>query len=99
MATTEAPAAFTAEDFAARMERAGSSAKEAGLSGLLVTPGPDLLYLTGYAPIAITRLTMLVVSADRSPAMIVPRLERSDAEEALSGADVGLSDWADGRDP
>ena len=29
-------------------------AADAGLTGVLVTPGPDLLYLTGYAPIAIT---------------------------------------------
>jgi Xaa-Pro aminopeptidase len=102
MSTTGELASFTAEDFAGRMERAGHSAGEAGLSGLLVTPGPDLLYLTGYAPIAITRLTMLVVSvvsAERSPAMIVPRLDRADADEALSGANVALSDWADGRDP
>src|SRR4249919_1733552 len=64
---------LTAEDFEARMERAGKSAREAGLSGVLVTPGPDLLYLTGYAPVAITeRLTMLVLSADHEPAMIVP---------------------------
>ena len=28
-----------------------------------MTPGPDLLYLTGYAPVAITeRITMLVVA-------------------------------------
>ena len=47
---------------------------------MLVTPGPDLLYLTGYAPIAITeRITMLVVPASGGPAMIVPILERPDA--------------------
>jgi D-alanyl-D-alanine dipeptidase len=64
--------AFTAEDFEARVERAARSAHEAGLTGILVTPGPDLLYLTGYAPTAITeRLTMLVVATDRAPAMIV----------------------------
>jgi hypothetical protein len=32
------------------------------------SPGPDLLYLCGYAPIAIAeRLTMLVVSTAREP--------------------------------
>ena len=91
---------FTAEDFAARIERAGRAAQEAGLSGVLVTPGPDLLYFTGYAPTAITeRLTMLVVAPDREPAMIVPTLERPDAEAAPGSSNVELSDWADGSDP
>ena len=91
--------AFTSEDFAARMERAGRAAQDAGLSGLLVTPGPDLLYLTGYAPMITERLTMLVVSVDREPAMIVPRLERPDAESSAGGPNLELSDWADGSDP
>jgi D-alanyl-D-alanine dipeptidase len=91
---------FTAEDFAARIKRAGSAIQEAGLSGVLVTPGPDLLYFTGYAPTAITeRLTMLVVAPDREPAMIVPTLERPDAEAAPGSSNVELSDWADGSDP
>jgi Xaa-Pro aminopeptidase len=74
---------FTAEDFSSRMNRAASDAAEAGLTGLLVTPGPDLVYFTGYAVTAISeRITMLVIQADRAPAMIVPVLERPDAEHA-----------------
>jgi D-alanyl-D-alanine dipeptidase len=95
-----AAAPFTADDFAARMERAARSAEQAGLAGVLVTPGPDLLYLTGYAPIAITeRITMLVVSTTRQPALIVPTLERPDAEKAPSAAKLALHDWIDGDDP
>jgi Xaa-Pro aminopeptidase len=91
---------FTSEDFAARMERASRAAQEVGLSGILVTPGPDLLYLTGYAPMAITeRLTMLVLTADREPALIVPVLERADAESAPGSSKLALSDWSDGSDP
>ena len=94
------PKPFTAEDFEARMERAAESAQEAGLSGMLVTPGPDLLYLTGYAPLAVTeRLTMLVLSADQEPAMLVPMLERPDAESAPGRSKLALSDWPDGSDP
>jgi D-alanyl-D-alanine dipeptidase len=92
--------AFTAEDFEARIKRTARAAQEAGLSGILVTPGPDLLYLTGYAPTAITeRLTMLVVAPDRKPAMILPTLERPDAEAAPGSSNVELSDWPDGLDP
>ena len=91
---------FTADDFAARMERAADSAQDAGLSGVLVTPGADLLYLTGYRPMAITeRLTMLVLSADHEPSMIVPLLERPDADSAPGSSKLMLSDWSDGSDP
>ena len=92
--------AFTAEDFAARMTRAARSAEEAGLAGVLVTPGPDLTYLSGYIPMAITeRLTMLVVSTARDPALIVPTLERPDAERAPGASTLTLHDWGDGSDP
>ena len=39
------PAPFTAEDFARRMERAAEQADAAGLTGVLVAPGPDLALL------------------------------------------------------
>jgi len=91
---------FAAEDFAARMSRAGRAAADAGLAGLLLTPGPDLTYLTGYRVVAITeRLTMLVVSADAQPTLIVPKLERPGAEKAPAAGTLRIVDWADGSDP
>jgi Xaa-Pro aminopeptidase len=92
--------AFSLEDFARRMERAAAQAAEGGLTGVLVTPGPDLSYFTGYRPIAITeRITMLALQASRDPALIVPILERPDAEAAPGGGAVALTDWTDGDDP
>ncbi len=41
---------------------------------------------------------MLVIPVDGEPAMIVPKLERPDAENA-AGASLGLVDWTDGSDP
>ena len=94
------PPPFTADDFAQRLRRAAETAGRAGLDGLLVTPGPDLLYLTGYAPVAITeRITMLVVPADGEPRLLVPKLERPDAEAAPAGSNLGIVDWTDGSDP
>ena len=94
------PPPFTNEDFAARMSRAVSSASEKGLAGVIVTPGPDLAWLTGYQPTAITeRLTMLVLSTDNEPTLLVPILERPDAEAAIGAGSVSLTDWADGTDP
>ncbi|MFC9917863.1 M24 family metallopeptidase [Agromyces binzhouensis] len=98
--TDTMPAPFTVDDFAARMRRAARAADDAGLAGLVVTPGPDLAYLTGYVPAAITeRLTMLVVPADGDPSLVVPRLERPDAERAAGAPIVRLIDWMDGDDP
>lgn len=95
-----APAPFTTEDFAARIVRAASQALDAGLNGVLVTPGPDLLYFAGYAPIAINeRITMLVISDSREPAMIVPVIERPDAESAPGAGAFTLHPWTDGQDP
>jgi Xaa-Pro aminopeptidase len=100
MAATQPLKPFTAEDFSRRMERAAKQAKAKGLTGVLVAPGPDLLYFTGYAPIAITeRITMLVLQASQEPAMIVPVLERPDAEASPGGAALSLADWSDGSDP
>ena len=102
MTTTspESPAAFTSDDFAARMRRVVDSAVEKGLAGVIVTPGPDLIWLTGYRPTAITeRLTTLVLSPDSEPTLLVPILERPDAEAAHGAGSVSLVDWTDGTDP
>ena len=92
--------AFTTDDYAARMRRAAQSASRAGFAGVLVTPGPDLAYLTGYAPTAITeRLTLLVLTPDRPPTLVVPKLERPDAERATGASALTIVDWLDGQDP
>ncbi|SFJ98571.1 aminopeptidase P family protein [Cellulomonas sp. KH9] len=91
---------FTRADHAARMARAVADAQAAGLAGVLVTPGPDLVWLTGYRPTAMTeRLTLLVLAADREPTLLVPTLERPDAEAAVGAAATVLVDWPDGADP
>lgn len=98
MSTTPAP--FTADDLARRMRHAVESAQAAGLDGLLVMPGPELVWLTGYRPTAITeRLTTLVLTADRGPTLVVPTLERPDAEGCAAASALELVDWADGQDP
>ncbi|MGC0341263.1 M24 family metallopeptidase [Streptomyces sp. SLBN-8D4] len=94
------PAPFTEQDYAARMARAVREASGAGLAGLLITPGPDLIRLCGHRPTATTeRLTLLVLAPGSEPRLLVPSLERPDAE-ATPGADaVRISDWRDGQDP
>ncbi|HEX6151316.1 aminopeptidase P family protein [Nocardioides sp.] len=100
-ATTRPPAIpFTTDDYAARMARVVADGKAAGLDGVLVTPGPDLVWLTDYQPTAITeRLTMLFLTPDEAPTLLVPALERPDAEAAAGAPATTLVDWADGTDP
>jgi Xaa-Pro aminopeptidase len=82
------------------MARAVGQAEQAGLTGVLITPGPDLVYFTGYQPIAITeRITLLALQTGRDPAMLVPVLERPEAEGAPGAPALALSDWTDGTDP
>ncbi|MEU0279067.1 aminopeptidase P family protein [Streptomyces sp. NPDC088147] len=100
MPTTAPPPPFTADDYRARMARAAGSAAEAGLAGVLIAPGPDLTYLTGYRPTADTeRLTMLVVAAGQDPVLVVPTLEAPDAARAPGAPALTLRDWTDGEDP
>ena len=99
-ASTSTAAPFTRDDYAGRMGRAVAEAVSAGLDGVLVTPGPDLVWLTGYQPTAMTeRLTLLLLTSDAEPTMIVPILERPDAEAAEGVGEVTLRDWTDGTDP
>ncbi|WP_073951377.1 aminopeptidase P family protein [Streptomyces kebangsaanensis] len=98
--TGTASAPFTADDYRARMERAARAAGDAGLAGLLVAPGPDLVWLTGYAPTAVTeRLTLLVLAPGRDPVLVVPTLEAPDAARAVGAPTLDLRDWTDGTDP
>ncbi|MFB7507709.1 aminopeptidase P family protein [Streptomyces broussonetiae] len=98
--TGSTPQPFTAADHRARMERAVRSAADAGLAGLLVAPGPDMVWLTGYTPTAVTeRLTVLVLTPGHDPVLVVPTLEAPDAEHAVGASALTLRDWTDGKDP
>ncbi|MFF4972192.1 M24 family metallopeptidase [Streptomyces sp. NPDC001083] len=94
---TGTPTPFTAGDYEARMRRAAEAATEAGLAGLLVAPGPDLVWLTGYRPVETERLTLLVLRAGQDPVLVVPTLEAPDA--AAAAPTLALRDWTDGKDP
>src|SRR4051812_37340018 len=99
-AAVQTPPPFTVDDYLARARRVVAAASERGLDGALVTPGPDLVWLTGYQPTAITeRLTVLVLSDRSEPTLLVPRLERPDAEAAGGATSLKIVDWMDATDP
>jgi Xaa-Pro aminopeptidase len=83
-----------------RLAAARRAAAEAGLDALLITPGSDLRYLTGYHAHVLERLTCLVLPVDGEPTLIVPALERPAAEASPALATgVRIVDHADGSDP
>jgi len=92
-------AAFGPDVYAARRERAAAHARAAGLAGLLVSPGPDLAYFTGYAPPETERLTLLAIPADGpGPTVVVPLLERGDLAAAPGADGLDVVTWRDGDD-
>jgi len=87
-------------DFSERLDRARQGLTRLGWSGLLIAPGADLRYLTGYPAVALERLTCLVLPRDGEPTLVVPRLERPAAQDSgVEAAGVRLLDYPDGTDP
>jgi Xaa-Pro aminopeptidase len=87
-------------DLTHRIKRAQQRAAEAGIDALLISPGADLRYLTGYDAPALERLTALVIPADREPTLVVPALERPAALASPAAAlDLPIADWEETADP
>lgn len=83
-----------------RIAAAREAAVTLGIDALVITPGAELRYLTGYDAHASERLTALVVPIAGPATLIVPRLERALAENSpLPGVGVSLTDYIDGDDP
>ena len=91
---------FSSDVYAQRLAAAARATTEAGLAGLVITPGYDLRYLVGSRAQTFERLTALVVPAAGDPTMIVPRLELAAMKESAVGElGIALRDWVDGDDP
>ena len=80
-----------------RWIRAQQAVADRGLDALVITPGADLRYLTGYQAKPLERLTAFVLPAAGDPTLIVPELELSAAVAA--GVDVEIAAWAETEDP
>lgn len=82
-----------------RLSRAQQAAAAVGIDAMLVTPGADLRYLTGYNAQPLERLTCLVLPAEGDPVLVVPELERPAAEASGAGVVAEISDWPETEDP
>jgi Xaa-Pro aminopeptidase len=85
---------------AARLATVAAATGAAGLDALLLTPGPDLRYVTGYAAHQLERLTCLAVPASGDPFLLVPNLEMRAGPAAPAGRrGRGLKGWDETADP
>lgn len=85
---------------ATRLANARRQMGMADVDAMLLTPGADLRYLTGYDAKPLERLTCLVLRTEGDPVLIVPALEVLAAEAADVGAmGVEIVSWGETHDP
>jgi Xaa-Pro aminopeptidase len=83
-----------------RLAEMAAASAAAGLDALLLTPGPDLRYATGYAAHQLERLTCLAVPAAGEPFLVVPSLELPAARASRAGQlDLEIIGWDETDDP
>ena len=91
---------FSTDVYAQRLRAASAAAADAGLAGLVITPGYDLRYLIGSRAQTFERLTALVLPASGEPTIVVPRMELASLKEsAATELGIAVRDWVDGDDP
>jgi len=91
---------FDATVYARRLAAAAAATGDAGLTGLVITPGYDLRYLTGSRAQTFERLTALVLPASGEATVVVPRLELASLKgSAIAELGLTVRDWVDGDDP
>jgi Xaa-Pro aminopeptidase len=83
-----------------RLALVQESVRQAGIDVLLLTPGPDLRYVTGYDAKQLERLTCLAMPADGEPFLVVPALELKAAEASPAGRlSLEMVPWGETTDP
>src|ERR1700741_856145 len=91
---------FGTNVYAPRLQAAAAAAADAGLAGLVITPGYDLRYLVGSRAQTFERLTALVLPAGGEPTVVVPRMELASLKEsAVTELGLAVRDWVDGDNP
>ncbi|CAN5244194.1 Xaa-Pro peptidase family protein [soil metagenome] len=83
-----------------RLELARAGTERAGLDALILSPGADLRYLTGYHAHYTERLTALVLPVQGDPLLVVPVLERPMvAASPAGGLGLEVVGWEETADP
>jgi len=82
---------------ASRRARAAERCRATGVAALLLAPGSDLSYLSGYRIFGSERLTCLVLTADGEATLVLPELEAPRA--AVAAPDLTRRTWTETEDP
>ena len=88
---------MTQEVYLSRIQEVQSALRELGFGAQLVGSMANLCYLTGVLPMALERLTLLILPAQGEPHLIVPRLSLPEFFP-LEGL-IPFLVWEDGQDP
>lgn len=82
-----------------RIARTQQAMEGAGIEVMLLGPGANLRWLSGYHALPLERLTLLVVPADGTPALIAPELEAARAAASPAVEVAELVTWGETDDP
>jgi len=82
---------------AARRARAAERCAAGGVAALMLAPGSDLTYLSGYRIFGSERLTCLVLTAAGDATLVLPELEA--ARAGVAAPDLALATWTETEDP
>jgi len=69
-----------------------------GVHALVVAPGPDLRYLTGYDALPLERPTLLIVSRTEETVIVAPQLERVRVEQEVEAPGVVVHSYGEHDD-
>lgn len=90
---------FPVETFSKRLATVRDIAAQAGLDGVIATPGPDMEYLISSKISTHERFTALVLTNDATR-IIVPGVDVADLKKSVAGKlGIEIIGWNDGEDP
>ena len=87
----------TGPEFEARVQRLKRGLEEAGLSGVVVVPGPNMKYFTGVDSLMLERPFMLLVPTDGEVHLVAPTLESGPYQR--SSLRMAIHPWTDSEGP
>jgi Xaa-Pro aminopeptidase len=82
------------EQYQVRLAAARQRLAEEGLDGLMLAPGPDLQYLTGFHVYSGERLVALLLPREGEPLFLVPEMNVAQAEGNRAGVSA-VRGWSD----
>ena len=88
------------QEYLKRLENTHLKMARENIDLLLVTPGPNLRYLSGYKAKNLERLTCLTIDSNKRLKMIVPSLEKLSAEKAgVQELGIEIVTWNEDENP